>query len=525
MTRLIYALLCVLLLTSFAESGVIVKSKSVLSGSGDGVLRGRVELDRAGIADLRRGDMVVWEVDGRSIALLTQDVEVTPDGRGFVWTGKSISDGLPFILSAYDGYVSGSAFWDGVEARIVFPSGGGEGVVEKMIGVVFPSNEGDAVIPPDVADVMRAGDLAVRASGSISSDGYIDILALYSRELRDYLGGESGVKAEINKVVAYVNEAFANSGVNFRARVVDFKEVDFDVSDINAVLESMYHGSGVFSFLPSLMDQLGADQATAFFRFRMDKTYYCGIAYMPNRVEYWTDSSYESFRKSIFRALVGIGSDGIFSYPVSTFAHELGHNLGCHHDVKNVSPSGEEPLFPYAHGYCGDSYGTVMSYCYPRIPYYSENRVVEGKVIGDLESENAKVIRWTAPYLSAVRERVNVDQFFTAKGKVAYQNGRGVAGVEVRIYNGNELFKKTVTDASGAWSVSGLTTGTSYKVLPVLSKNLVRKFNVVPQYVLIDGVSSSTADFTLVRVKAKGASMVVSAGEEQISFDFMKGNK
>ena len=84
-----------------------------------------------------------------------------------------------------------------------------------------------------------------------------------------------------------------------------------------------------------------------------------------------------------------------------TFAHELGHNQGAHHNPdedKNIQ-------FSYGHGLCNSSgrWRTVMSYastisCFPRLGYFSNPRVFHsGMATGDVTlRNNARVINETA---------------------------------------------------------------------------------------------------------------------------------
>lgn len=64
-----------------------------------------------------------------------------------------------------------------------------------------------------------------------------------------------------------------------------------------------------------------------------------------------------------------------------TFAHELGHNLGAHHDPVTLSRNGDEPSYSYGAGYVDkpNNFATMMAYtslgsacegCM-RIPYFS----------------------------------------------------------------------------------------------------------------------------------------------------------
>lgn len=90
-----------------------------------------------------------------------------------------------------------------------------------------------------------------------------------------------------------------------------------------------------------------------------------------------------------------------------TLIHETGHIFGCHHDDKDNRDS-----HPYALGYLGDKYYTVMSYGHlyagvQPVPYFSgPDQTYNGITLGDARHNNARMFREHLPI---------VDQFLTRK--------------------------------------------------------------------------------------------------------------
>ena len=96
---------------------------------------------------------------------------------------------------------------------------------------------------------------------------------------------------------------------------------------------------------------------------------YCGIAYLMNNVS----SGFEAWAFSVVHRSCATGN--------LTFGHELGHNLGSHHDRLNA---GSTPAYPYSYGYQAPdrAFRTVMAYncsggC-PRIQAFSNPGILSG---------------------------------------------------------------------------------------------------------------------------------------------------
>jgi hypothetical protein len=93
-----------------------------------------------------------------------------------------------------------------------------------------------------------------------------------------------------------------------------------------------------------------------------------------------------------------------------SFAHELGHNLGCQHDHANAGNGAYS--FSYGHRSSGNQWRTIMSYAPgTRIQHFSSPDVVyAGEPTGVPEgnanaADNAETIRTLAAAMSAFRDR------------------------------------------------------------------------------------------------------------------------
>jgi len=92
-------------------------------------------------------------------------------------------------------------------------------------------------------------------------------------------------------------------------------------------------------------------------------------------------------------------------------AHELSHNLGCHHDRQTESASAGDGHYYYGYRlkYSGEEMGTVMSYASNRVPYFSNPDIsYKGIPLGISENKvkaanNARVLRENARSMARVR--------------------------------------------------------------------------------------------------------------------------
>jgi hypothetical protein len=97
------------------------------------------------------------------------------------------------------------------------------------------------------------------------------------------------------------------------------------------------------------------------------------------------------------------------SFISKAFPHELGHNMGAHHDRGNAPSPG---AYDYSYGYYhpGQNFGTIMSYPGFFIPHFSNplvdyNGVPTGIPEGDSNSaDNAKTLNNTASTVSLFRQ-------------------------------------------------------------------------------------------------------------------------
>ncbi len=208
----------------------------------------------------------------------------------------------------------------------------------------------------------------------------IDVMVVYTPLAKHREGGRAGIEALIDLFVAETNQAYANSGVFHRIRLVLREEVDYiEEGDTTVDLGRLRRDSDEYmDHIHELRDMYAADLV----HLVLGGGDVCGEAYL-NRGE----SSAE--REEFGFALTLVYCGGL------TFAHELGHNMGLHHDRYEVGLSssvGRVPLTGSYYGYVNQKafepdapesarWRTIMSYnlqcsevgsfgC-ERLPYFS----------------------------------------------------------------------------------------------------------------------------------------------------------
>ena len=152
---------------------------------------------------------------------------------------------------------------------------------------------------------MEAIDFAGAVCGSRSE--VIDVAVFHTSAARESAGGLDEIEAAVDLYVAEANQALQDSGVRARVALVASEEVDyaeageFEIDLVRLADPSDGHLDGVHA----VRERVGADLVHLI----VDELDVCGVAYLGGAF-----------------GLTRHGCGG------RTFAHELGHNLGLHHD-------------------------------------------------------------------------------------------------------------------------------------------------------------------------------------------------
>ncbi|MBF0634590.1 MAG: FG-GAP repeat protein [Nitrospinae bacterium] len=285
--------------------------------------------------------------------------EKSRDGKFTILSG-SIAGGKPLMNNATfvfgDGVVIANIRpgWDNKIYQLrVSPSG--TPLVQEVDASNFPT-EG-APIPvtpptaPDVAGVAAPSAPTQTAPVPVPDDGTtINVMVVYTASARLAQGGTAAIQALINLGVSETNQGYANSSVTQRITLAHAAEVPYTEgaggAGFNAALTDVTGTSdGKMDNVHTLRNTYAADMVSLW----INNATYCGLAYL------MTTAS-PAFASNAFSVVHYTCATGYYS-----FAHEMGHNQGSHHDTY-VAP--ENGVYSYSHGYVDtlNQFRTVMAY-------------------------------------------------------------------------------------------------------------------------------------------------------------------
>ena len=313
-------------------------------------------------------------------------------GDAFVWQGEVESENGTtaqgeVTLVYRKGILAGTVFLPGRSFEIIF-GGAGRNEIMELDPAAFPTEDPDVQTPPDLmGDPLGPEEAAVAGDASTQ----IDIMVLWTPAARSAVGGTNQIQNLIDLAVATANTAYANSQVNTSLRLVYSAEISYnEASDISTDLSRLAGSAdGYMDQIHTMRNTYAADIVSLIGRVNGA----CGIGYLlPS-----ANSAYSNVGFNVVEHSCAAGN--------LSFAHEVGHNQGLHHDPPNASGS---PAYTYAYGYQdpGGAFRTVMAYgSAPRVMRLSNpNLTYNGRVTGVANSQdNARALNNTAAAVANFR--------------------------------------------------------------------------------------------------------------------------
>ena len=389
--------------------------------------------------------------DGRFVTLDLQDVEQRGPGD-YTWHGTV--RGQPAsqaVLTVAQGRISGSITVSDAAARSVQvfqiqTAADGSHQLREVNQAQFPPDHPPGAenghLPPAAKPLSMPLEKARTHRGSTSttsttsttasttstvttaadSGDTIDVMVVYSNQTATAAG--AGIGTQIQQAVDAANQAYANSGITTRLRLVHFGQVNYNESgdfytDLNR-LTSL--SDGYMDEVGPMRDTYGADVVSLF----VENSQYCGLS--------WVGPS-AAYALSVVNRSCATGN--------YSFAHEVGHNFGALHDPyvdSSTSP------YAYGHGYVNTTGGwrTVMAYnnacaaagtsC-TRVPYFSNPNLTYGSPASPLgttsTSNNTQVLNQNAYTLANFRATAGSCSFALSPTSVSVAAGTSTGSVSV----------------------------------------------------------------------------------------------
>jgi peptidyl-Asp metalloendopeptidase len=258
----------------------------------------------------------------------------------YTWFGRVDGAALSqVILVVEDGIMAGNIMANGefYQVRAV-----GEGIhaVRKIDQSKFPEEA-----PPIPVHTSPDQSEPLAPSSGADDGSTIDVLVVYTVAAAS---SSSNIMAEIQLGIDETNQSYANSGITQRVRLVHAAQVNYTETGKSATdLTRLKNKSdGYLDEVHSMRDTYAAD-LVSFWVENMDA---CGIGYLMTTVS-------TAFASSGFSVVMRDCATGYYS-----FGHEMGHNMGAHHD--RYATKNEDGAYPYSHGYVYKlgKWRTVMAY-------------------------------------------------------------------------------------------------------------------------------------------------------------------
>lgn len=346
-----------------------------------------VKLDRK---MLRKGRFFVSLPDGVSYEVV-RTLQQEKGNNQFGWIGHASDDPRSRAVFGVSGEaVAGTLSYKGKLFRLE-PRANGSHILSE-IKPTDPAPELDPIPVADTALILADPGSTYMAAAD-SNGAVIDVLVAYTPAIRA-LYGTAGAEALVLQAVAEANQAYANSGMSTRLNLVHSVQTNYVESgnmttDLGRLRSTT---DGYMDELHTLRNTYGADLVSLI----ENEPQYCGIAYRMATLS-------ASFASSAFNVVHHSCATGYYS-----FAHEIGHNQGAHHDAAN----GSGAIFPYAYGYLdpNNKFRSIMAYNCPggctRIGHFSNAEILYGGVPTGYSgvAENADAIDNTAATVASFRQ-------------------------------------------------------------------------------------------------------------------------
>lgn len=328
--------------------------------------------------------------DGRNWPLTVLRTEVQAAGTG-VWVARVGEEESLHraIFTSGHGAVFGLISTPEGDWQIAPVEAGGASVTQRpVLADDAPAND---VLRgfPQARRAALAEDPVEGPAVPVGSNGTVDIAVVYTEGMESFYG--LGVVTRAQHLINVLDQALIDSDTGLRVRMVHAQPLGVPWVEQTSTLETIddlvagasfghpgtsadvfgscesagglqCNNDGDLSHLYAMRNGKAADIVIMLRRYWRQQQTYCGVAYLPGA---GAVGSIDPATDDVLGvAVTGDGPDANGSGASCgdlTFAHEIGHNLGSHHNIENAG--GSFGLFSYSYGHRVDcNFRTIMAY-------------------------------------------------------------------------------------------------------------------------------------------------------------------
>ncbi|MCX4026124.1 carbohydrate binding domain-containing protein [Endozoicomonas sp. SM1973] len=207
------------------------------------------------------------------------------------------------------------------------------------------------------SSLLTAAVISINTAYANTQETIVDVMVLYTdAATKTYKGRD--IDARIASYISYANKAYANSSINLKLRLVHSEKLKTNY--YQTVNGYNLDGFRADSYVQKLRKEHGADIVTLVNLAERTNDGYitCGIGYVPQGYVSRYNSEGKFYYGASSQAYNLVGVDCGYN----TFVHELGHNMGLGHSLKQKSVGG---VYKWGRGYGEQgNFTTVMAYPY-----------------------------------------------------------------------------------------------------------------------------------------------------------------
>jgi hypothetical protein len=268
----------------------------------------------------------------------------------YTWFGRIEGDGYSHvILTVENGGMAGSIMFERATYQIR-DLGDGVHAIYEIDQSAFPEDAPPIIPQGEMKDI--SDDTPPTA---MSDDGsLIDVMVVYTQNAASYL---SNIASEIQLAIDLTNQTYENSTINQRVRLVHSAQVTYTESgDSLTDVERLQDPSdGYIDDVHPMRDTYGADIVSLWVA--NTGVNICGRGHIMS--DRWRSNAFEEWAFNMIRI------DDEVNCSIYTFTHEMGHNMGAHHD-RYVCDEDDKGAYDYSYGYVSipAEFRTIMAYWY-----------------------------------------------------------------------------------------------------------------------------------------------------------------